>query len=58
MLFCTDDRFDPMMPLTRRNGDLRFLSLEVPSFYFGLVVRMLLALRRSIFKRRIERLIT
>ena len=34
--FRIDDRFDPMMPLTRRNGDLRFLSLEVPSFYFGL----------------------
>jgi hypothetical protein len=26
--FNIDDRFDPMMPITRKNDDLRFLSLE------------------------------
>jgi hypothetical protein len=26
--FDIDDRFDPMMPITRKNDDLRFLSLE------------------------------
>lgn len=33
--FNIDDRFDPMMPITRKKDDLRFLSLEVPDSRFS-----------------------
>lgn len=33
--FNIPDRFDPMMPITRKNNDLRFFSLEAPDVVSG-----------------------
>ena len=37
--FTIDDRFDPMMPITRKKDDLRFLSLETSKESVGVRMR-------------------